>query len=122
VNAHTDGQNNLQTVASSSPQQASALGRTKRMSLCMSVQGFLRTAAYPKEYKGVFEHEGKTLSPSEAKAFLMIEQAKGRSVIPCSKECGNPCKHAENGCTGFDYSGKGCPGRYINEEASANEH
>jgi hypothetical protein len=42
-----------------------------------------------------------------------LEKAKGRHVIPMSAECGNPCKNAAKGCTGFDYGERGgCPGRY----------
>jgi len=59
---------------------------------------------------------GKTLSPDEARDFLYEELGKGRKVIPCSSECGNPCKHSEQGCTGFDYQDGGCPGYEINHE------
>jgi hypothetical protein len=84
----------------------------KTISLCMSIDGFVRNNRYPKDYKGLFSENGKTLSAAEARTFLALERAKGRVVIPCSSECRNPCKHADNGCSGFDYSGGGCPGRF----------
>lgn len=57
----------------------------RRYSICMNIEGFLRT-----------------------------ERAKGHKVIPCSGECGNPCK--QPGCKGFDYTGGGCPGYEITDE------
>lgn len=86
--------------------------RARTISLCMNIDGFIRNAPYPGGYKGLFVEDGKTLTPAEARTFLALEKAKGRVVIPCSSECGNPCKHSDNGCTGFDYSGGGCPGRF----------
>lgn len=86
--------------------------RFKTFSLSMNIDGFVRNTPYPRGYRDMFIENGKTLSPAEARTFLALEKAKGREVIPCSSECGNPCKHSENGCTGFDYSGGGCPGRY----------
>ncbi|MBR8083116.1 hypothetical protein KDX23_10215 [Burkholderia vietnamiensis] len=86
--------------------------RARTISLCMNIDGFIRHARYPGGYKGLFVEDGKTLTPAEARTFLALEKAKGRIVIPCSSECGNPCKHTDNGCTGFDYSGGGCPGRF----------
>lgn len=86
--------------------------RSKTYSLCMNVDGFMRNNRYPRGYD-IFQHDdGQEMSPAEALQFLTLEKAKGRKVIPCSSECGKPCKHADNGCTGFDYSGNGCPGRY----------
>lgn len=81
-----------------------------RRSCCMSVEGFLRNNKYPEDF-GVFQRsDGSPLKPEEALTFLHMEKAKGRKVIPCSGECGNPCKNADKGCTGFDYGGGGCPG------------
>lgn len=86
--------------------------RMKTFSMKMNIEGFIRNNKYPRDY-GVFEQDdGTPLSPAEARAFLQEEQAKGHKVIPCSGECGNPCKHSDHGCKGFDYSGGGCPGRY----------
>lgn len=76
-------------------------GRTRTISLCMDVDGFLRNNAYPRDFTGVFQNDdGTPLSPADALAFLTLEKAKGRKVIPCSGECGNPCKNADKGCTG----------------------
>jgi hypothetical protein len=92
--------------------------RTKTYSLSMNVEGFLRHNRYPEDFD-VFQHDdGTPLSPSEALTYLTTEKAKGHKVIPCSAECGNPCKHSDNGCTGFDYRGGGCPGRYENPAAT----
>lgn len=89
--------------------------RGKTYSLCMNVDGFMRNNKYPRGYD-IFQHDdGREMSPAEALQFLALEKAKGRKVIPCSAECGNPCKHADNGCTGFDYGGTGCPGRYTKQ-------
>jgi hypothetical protein len=89
--------------------------RSRTRSMCMNIDGFMRNNRYPKAYD-IFEHDdGKAMSPAEALAYLTTEKAKGHKVIPCSSECGNPCKHADNGCTGFDYDGGGCPGRYSPE-------
>jgi hypothetical protein len=86
--------------------------RTRTISLCMNIEGFMRNSKYPNDYT-FFEHDdGTPMSPEDALAFLALEKAKGHKVIPCSAECGNPCKHADNGCAGFDFDGKGCPGRY----------
>jgi hypothetical protein len=86
--------------------------RSKTYSLSMSIDGFIRNNRYPRDYKGLFTEDGKTLTPAEARTFLALEKAKGRKVIPCSSECGKPCQHENDGCTGFDYAGGGCPGRY----------
>lgn len=86
--------------------------RFKTYSLCMNVEGFLKQNAFPDGYDIFQQDDGTPLSPAEALAFLEIENAMGHKVIPCSAECGNPCKHSDNGCTGFDYGGGGCPGRY----------
>lgn len=88
-------------------------GRGKTISLHLNIDGFLRNNSYPKDFEGlVHALDGGPVSPAQALTFLTLEKAKGRKVIPCSAECGNPCKHADKGCTGFDYSGGGCPGRY----------
>ena len=89
--------------------------RSKTYSMCMNVDGFMRNNRYPRGYD-IFQHDdGKEMSPAEALQFLTLEKAKGRKVIPCSSECSNPCKHSDNGCTGFDYSGGGCPGRFTDK-------
>lgn len=86
--------------------------RPLTFSLCMNIDGFVRNNRYPRDYDVFQNDDGTPLTPPEARSFLALEKAKGRKVIPCSSECGNPCKHADNGCTGFDYSGGGCAGRF----------
>lgn len=81
-----------------------------RKSMCMNVDGFLRNNKYPKGYDIFQQDDGTPLHPDEALAFLHTEKAKGHKVMPCSGNCGKPCKNADKGCTGFDYSGGGCPG------------
>jgi hypothetical protein len=86
--------------------------RARTFSLKMNVDDFLRSNKFPRGYDIFQKDDGTPLSPEAALCFLQMEKAKGRVVIPVSAECGNPCKHAINGCTGFDYSGRGCPGRF----------
>ena len=88
---------------------------TKR-SMCMNVEGFLRNNNYPKDFDVFQQDDGTPLTPEEALTFLHMEKAKGNKVIPCSGDCGNPCKNADKGCTGFDYSGGGCPGYKVPPE------
>ena len=86
---------------------------TKRYSLCLNIEGFMRAEKYPEGYT-YFEHDdGSPMEPHEALEFLATAKAKGHKVIPFSADCGNPCK--QPGCTGFDYSGGGCPGHDIVE-------
>lgn len=84
----------------------------------MNIQGFIRNNKYPRDYSDVFEDNGKSLTTDEAMAYLQAELTKGHKVIPASGECGNPCKHVNNGCTGFDYGGGGCPGRTVRNTTS----
>lgn len=84
---------------------------TRTFSLCMNIDGFLRNNRYPRDFDIFQTDDGKPMPPAAALAYLHTEKAKGRKVIPCSAQCGNPCKHADNGCAGFDYMGGGCPGR-----------
>jgi hypothetical protein len=91
--------------------------RWRTFSLSMNIDGFIRNTPYPRGYKGLFIEGDRTLTALEARTFLALEKAKGRVVIPCSSECGNPCTHAGNGCTGFDYAGGGCPGRYSDAQS-----
>lgn len=78
--------------------------------MCMDVANFMRNERYPKGYDIFQKDDGTPLSPPEALAWLSMEKAKGRKVIPVSSKCGSPCPQAALGCTGFDYQGKGCPG------------
>lgn len=88
------------------------MSRTRVVSLSMHIDGFMRENRFPRGWD-IFQHDdGSELTPAEALAFLTLEKAKGRKLIPCNGECGNPCRHAPRGCTGFDYQEGGCPGRY----------
>lgn len=92
--------------------------RPKTFSLCLNIEGFLRDNRYPTGFD-IFQHaDGVPMPPAETLAYLQFEKAKGKKVIPSSAECGNPCKHAHNGCKGFDFSGSGCPGRYTNNDSN----
>jgi hypothetical protein len=84
----------------------------KTMHMCLNLRGAIGDLHRSKAKKSYFSDDsGKPLSRLEAIDALMDEVAKGRAVIPCnSKTCGNPCPSAHKGCTGFDYSGGGCPG------------
>lgn len=90
--------------------------RYRTYSLSMNIDGFIRNNRYPRDYDIFQDDDGRELSPAEARTFLALEKAKGRNVIPCSSECGNPCRHADNGCAGFDYAGGGCSGRYTERQ------
>lgn len=83
-----------------------------RFHIYLDIDGFVRSSRYPDEYIGLFrDHTGRSLTAAEARTKLTIEKAKGRKVLPMSKDCGAaPCPHVADGCTGFDYSGGGCPG------------
>lgn len=85
-----------------------------RRHICLNVRGFLRNSKFPKDYRDMFEDDnGDTLSAYRARDFLLVHVAKGHVVIPCSHNCGNPCK--QPGCTGFDHAGGGCPGYPIDD-------
>jgi|JI10StandDraft_1071094.scaffolds.fasta_scaffold900840_2 hypothetical protein len=80
--------------------------------LSMNIAEFMRCSSYPKDYEVFQADDGRPLPAEEAASFLVIEKARGRFLLPLSAECGNPCKHASAGCTGFDYGEQGgCPGR-----------
>lgn len=96
--------------------------RMRRFSMSMNIDSFVQGSRYPSGYQGVFQRgDGRAMEPAEARTYLALEKAKGRNVIPCSAECGNPCQHAESGCTGFDYAGGGCPGRYTDASSVASK-
>lgn len=91
----------------------------KTYSLCLKLDAFMKENKYPADYENLFiDSAGHTLTPQAALTFLAVEKAKGRKVIPMSDQCGRPCKHAGNGCTGFDYSGGGCPGRLVKPDTA----
>lgn len=83
-----------------------------QLHIYLDIEGFVRSSKYPDEYIGLFcDATGRSLTPAEARTKLTIDKARGRKVLPISKECGAaPCPHAADGCSGFDYAGGGCPG------------
>ena len=93
-----------------------------RCSMCMNVDGFLRNNKFPRGYDIFQQDDGTPLTPEEALAYLHTEKAKGHEVIPCGEACGNPCKNADKGCTGFDYSGGGCPGYKVPNVVRVERH
>lgn len=85
--------------------------RVKAKGQALRIDEFLRTRRFPSEYRGAFcDAAGHDLEPVAALTYLHLEKAKGRVVIPCSVDCGKPCRFAMDGCIGFDYTGGGCPG------------
>jgi hypothetical protein len=82
--------------------------------LCLNVRGALRNMT-KREKRGMFKHDdGRTMTADEADNALMDELVKGHEVIPMNTECGNPCRYAS--CSGFDFSGGGCPGHASGEQ------
>jgi hypothetical protein len=80
--------------------------------MCISVRGALARLSESRGKRSEFQSDkGKPLTRLEAIDALMDELAQGHEVIPMGSKCGNPCGHADKGCTGFDYGkGGGCPG------------
>lgn len=78
----------------------------KKIHMCMNVRGALMNFK-ARDYKGFTHDNGRRMTPREAKAALLDELAKGHKVIPF----GPPCE-------GFDYTGGGCPGHVIEDEAA----
>lgn len=69
---------------------------------CVDVRGCLEG---PKRMlRGMFSENGKTLTPNQARAYLLDELAQGHLVLPMS----NPP------CEGFSYE-TGCPGHDVAE-------
>lgn len=69
---------------------------------CVDVRGVL---AWPKRMlRGMFRENGKTLTPDQARDYLLDELAQGHLVLPMS----NPP------CEGFSYEA-GCPGHDVAE-------
>ncbi|MFZ6747257.1 hypothetical protein ACO0LC_28945 [Undibacterium sp. JH2W] len=89
-------------------------GKTKVSFMCLSIEGFMRNYKFPKGWDCFEKTDGSPMSPGQAFTLLSQHQAKGHKVISISHECDNPCKHTDQGCTGFDYE-NGCPGPYKNE-------
>lgn len=87
---------------------------TTRYHMSFHVRNFLKNTKFPKGFRKMFLNaDGRSLSAEEARDFLLDEVAKGHVVIPCGNACGNPCK--QPGCSGYDYSGGGCPGYPIDD-------
>jgi hypothetical protein len=79
----------------------------KTVHMCIDVRGVL---GWPdRELNGflVNAETGKNLTAAEAREALYAELLQGHAVIPM----GEPCE-------GFDYSGGGCPGHPVPEEAT----
>jgi hypothetical protein len=92
-------------------QEPPRLVKARRTFLCLHVNDFMRGRRFPDDYTGIFTHvDGAALSPHQARDYLIAQIARNRKVIPMSAQCGHPCPNADNGCSGFDYSGGGCPG------------
>lgn len=85
-------------------------------SMCLSVRGGIKMLQAKRSNAKTYmtDNNGKPLSRDEAINALMDELAKGREVIPMSRQCGNPCAYAS--CKGFDYAGGGCGGHTTGEE------
>lgn len=87
-------------------------GRT--FSIALSVRGAIAELRdQPPEGESWFNNRntGQPLTNIEALTGLTCELAAGNEMLPMSAECGNPCDHAAEGCTGFNYGkGGGCPG------------
>jgi len=86
--------------------------RTYSMSL--SVRGAIAELSdQPPEGESWFgdRETGRALTNTEALTALTLDLVAGREMLPMSEDCGNPCGHAAEGCTGFNYGkGGGCPG------------
>ncbi len=90
-------------------------GKTKVSFMCMSIAGFIRNNKFPNGWDCFEKPDGSPMIPGQAFTLLSQHQAKGHKVISCSSECNSPCKHADKGCTGFDYE-HGCPGYFKDAE------
>lgn len=96
--------------------------RSRTFHVCMSMEWLSRTMAFPRDYVGLVRTtDGEVLSPEAALAHFTTQKAMGRKVIPMNPECGKPCAHEKQGCSGFDYSGSGCPGYLNNDQGSSSE-
>lgn len=99
---------------------------SRRIYLCMDVQGALRDALSrsPRKLSYATDNDGKKLTYSEFADGLIAELRAGNDVIPMDSGCGNPCTRAHLGCTGFVFASvgdapHGCPGHVI--AVSANQ-
>ena len=87
-------------------------GRT--FSIALSVRGAMdELRGQPLKGWSYFNDKatGLPLTNAEALTGLQSELDAGREMLPMGDKCGNPCGHAADGCTGFNYGqGGGCPG------------
>jgi hypothetical protein len=86
--------------------------KVKVSNASLNIAEFQKKNKYPEGYDVFKTGNNIDLSPESVLAYITIHKAKGHNVIPFMSECGNPCEHAVNGCTGFDYKKDGCPGRF----------
>lgn len=86
--------------------------KTKVCNPSLDIAEFQRKNKYPKGYDVFKTGNDIDLSPESVLAYITLQKAQGHKLIPFMAECGSPCEHAKNGCTGFDYLKNGCPGRY----------
>lgn len=85
--------------------------KVRRYSSSMSIKGAINALRGQRTGPTMLcDASGRNIPPAEAIAFLTCEQARGRNLMPMSRECGNPCQHADKGCTGYDHVKGGCPG------------
>lgn len=73
---------------------------SKIIHLALDVRGFLKNARFPRDYTRMFKHhDGRVMTPEEARDQLFDELARGHELIPVGA------------CDDFDYSaGGGCRG------------
>lgn len=91
---------------------------SRRYYMHISVRGALMDLSKSRA-KGSYwnDDNGKPLTRLQAIDALQDELVKGREKLPLGQDCANPCKHADKGCTGFDYGKNGgCPGYLIKDE------
>lgn len=99
---------------SSTNGQRSRAARIVHVSL--DTASYYRRRPFPGGFEGLFlGGDGTPLTAVEAAAFLVVERARGHVVIPASAQCGKACPHADSGCKGYDHSGGGCPGYFVDD-------
>lgn len=80
----------------------------------IDIAGFIKSAQFPRDFEGKFGNSelGRAMTAVEALTDLTLRRAAGERLIPISSHCSRQCQHADQGCTGFDASKRGCPGYY----------
>lgn len=85
------------------------MSQVRHFGVCVGIEGLL-ARTFPEDFEGLFaKAEGRAMSAVETYAFLWIAKVSGKKVLPTGG-CRRPCPQQSRGCTGFDYSGGGCPG------------